>query len=125
MSSVQRAATATIAAGAAVSDIVDLWGKRLVGFIMPAAWTAADISFSVAYGADEGIGGETTYRDLYDQSGNRVKIVVVAAHQIGFNKDTMSILRGVRHLKFQSINTGTGAAENQAVAALIIPLVDN
>ncbi len=125
MSSVQRGQTATIAAAGSSSSIVDLFGKRLVGFIMPAAWTAADIAFSVALGAEEGLGGETTFRDLYDQSGNRVKIVVAAAHQVGFNKDTITLLRNVRHLKFVSINTGTGAAEVQAVEAIITPIVDN
>lgn len=38
----------TIANGQTVSGAVDLGNERLAGILMPAAWTAADISFSAS-----------------------------------------------------------------------------
>lgn len=38
----------TIANGASLSAAIDLAGKQLVSILMPATWTAADITFSVS-----------------------------------------------------------------------------
>lgn len=48
-------ATATIANGASVSDAVDIRFRQVVGYVIPAAWTAAGISFQLSYD------GGTTY----------------------------------------------------------------
>lgn len=41
--------TATIAATEAVSDAVEVRFESLVGVVMPAAWTAADLTLEVSY----------------------------------------------------------------------------
>lgn len=40
--------TVTIASGAALSDVIDLSDRTLVGIQMPTAWTAADLAFRAA-----------------------------------------------------------------------------
>lgn len=57
-------ATATIASGASLSNAVDLGTGRLVGLIMPAAWTTASISF-------QGSADGSSYFDLYDDATER------------------------------------------------------
>jgi len=58
--------TATIASSASLSDAVEMDGDSLIAIVMPAAWTAADITFQVSY--DNG----TTFQVLIDQDGNEV-----------------------------------------------------
>ena len=59
---------ATIANGTALSNMIDLAGYTMVSLKMPAAWTAADLSFEVC---DESNG---TFVDLYDETATQVKI---------------------------------------------------
>lgn len=37
-----------IASGASLSDAIDLGGRQIVSILMPATWTAADITFQVS-----------------------------------------------------------------------------
>lgn len=63
-------ATATILSGASLSGTITLGSARLVGIIIPAAWTTASISLQ---------GGMTsggTYYDIYDNFGTAYTIVV-------------------------------------------------
>ncbi len=53
--------TATIASGASLSGAADLGTGRLVGLIMPAAWTTAAITF-------QGSADGANYFDLYDDN---------------------------------------------------------
>jgi len=121
--SIQRGQTATIAINTATSTIVDLHGKFLVGLVMPSGWDAADISFQCALGAEETVGGDTTFNDLYDDAGVRVKVVVTASKHVCFRNDLRSLFRGVRHFKILSANTSGGAPVNQTAARTIIPIV--
>ncbi len=57
-------ATATIASGSSLSSAADLGTGRLVGLVLPAAWTTASITF-------QGSADGTTYFDLYDDATER------------------------------------------------------
>lgn len=94
--------TATIASAASLSDAVDLAGKTLVGIAMPAAWTAANLTFQVSA---DGV----TYYDLADIDGVEVIIAASASKviQVPYAK-----WLGVRYLKVRS--GGSAAAVAQA-----------
>jgi len=67
---------ATIANGASVSGGVSLGGRRILGVIMPAAWTSAGISFQLATGTD--VANTEVWNDVYDAAG--VEVAIVAAN---------------------------------------------
>jgi len=54
-----REQTATIANGASLSDALELDGHSVLRIAMPAAWTAADLTFQVSDDAG------TTFRNVY------------------------------------------------------------
>lgn len=94
--------------GDANTGIIDLTKKSLVGIQMPAAWTAAGLSFSVS------MDGGTTYNDLYDDTMTERSIAVVASRSITLDPTKFM---GCTHLKFRS---GTGAGPvNQGAARTI------
>ncbi|MDB2415442.1 hypothetical protein N9W34_06695 [Rickettsiales bacterium] len=89
--------SATIASSESLSDVIDLSGTTLSGYVMPASWTAADITFSVS--ADG-----TNFNDLYDQFGNEVNHTVDASRFIAL---LPSDFAGIRYLKIRSGTSGT------------------
>jgi hypothetical protein len=89
--------TATIANGASLSGAIDLRGTTLVGYIMPASWTAADITFR---GSVDG----TNFFDLYNQFGIEIKHTVAASRFIAL---IASDLASIRYIKVRSGTTGT------------------
>ncbi len=91
--------TLTIANGQTLSDAADLHGTSLVGFYMPAAWTAANITYKASQ-------DNITFADIYDGSGN-VKTSTVGASQ--FIPLDLSNFLGVRYLKLLS-SASQGAA---------------
>jgi hypothetical protein len=96
-------ATATIANGASLSGAIDLGTSRLLAIQMPAAWTAAALTFEASY---DGV----TYAPVYDSAGTEISWTVGAA-RIALNAAAAEWL-GVRYLKVRS---GTSAAPvNQA-----------
>jgi len=102
-----EAATATIASGASLSAAVDMQGRALTGILLPAAWTAAGVTFSVSH---DGI----TYGDLYGESGE-YSLTVGASSFVGLNPGA---LMGFRFIKVRS---GTAAAAvNQAAQRDVI-----
>ena len=94
--------TATIASGAALSETKLMSGCVLAGIVMPAAWTAADLTFQVSL---EG----STFVPLYDANGVEVSVKAAASRQIQVQPADFA---GVRYLKLQS--GLTGATVNQA-----------
>ena len=88
-----------IAINATVSGAVDLSLNdhlaRLVGFVMPAAFTGASISFQVS--ADD-----STYQALYDDANSLVSITVSASRTYGFRNDVAMALGHWRFVKFVS-----------------------
>lgn len=89
----------TIASGASLSGAVDLEGFAVVAIEMPAAWTAAGITFQAASLS----GG--TYLDVYDDAGAEVAISAGASRVIavtGADADALA------PLQFIKIRSGTG-----------------
>lgn len=100
----------TILSGASLSNEIDLKGAALVRIHLPAAWTAAAITFQVG-----GPAGDLV--DLYDKTGTEYSAVVVAAHACIIPPADMPM---IGRLKLRS---GTGAAAVNQAADRIIYLV--
>ncbi len=92
-----EALTVTIPSGTAITGEIDLKGRIPCGIIMPAAWTAAALTFQAAAGS----GG--TYVDMYD--GGAEKSETVGASQYIVLDPTKFL--GVPFLKVRSGTTGT------------------
>lgn len=104
-------ATATIANAASLSDSVSTSRTNIIGLIMPAAWTAAALTFQAS------IDGDNFY-DLYDQAGNEFNVPAAASRHIG----------GLDALAFGSFNylkirSGTAATPVNQGAARAITLI--
>jgi len=99
-------ASVTIASGASLSGGIDLGDKVLSAIIMPAAWTAAALSFQAS--EDNGV----TWLNMFDDGGVEVQIATVGAvagQRIALDP---SMFSGVDFVKVRSgLST---AAVNQA-----------
>lgn len=97
---------AIIANGAALSAAVDLGADRAHRIVLPAAWTAAALTFQAS---SDGVG----FADLYDRDGE----VILPAAVVAANRTVVldqAAFYGIRYLKVRS---GTSAAPvNQAAA---------
>lgn len=99
---------AAIAGGVSLSPEVPLGAKTLVGVAMPAAWTAASITFQVSPD------GGTTWLDLVDSSGSEVAITASANQFVQIDP---AVWRGINMVKVRS---GTSSAPvNQGADALV------
>lgn len=105
MGAIASTLTATIANGAALSGSIFLGEKSLVAIQMPAAWTAADITFQVS---DDG----STYEELLDDSGTAISITAPAAG------NRLNLAAGdYASVLFLKVRSGTsGVPVNQAAA---------
>ena len=104
----------TIAASASLSDTIDLGctqtNERVVAIIMPAAWTAASMTFQ------RGI-SSSAMANVYDDAGNEVTLTVDASRHVVLDNDVSKNLTNVR---FLAIRSGTsGSAVNQGAQRLI------
>ncbi|MER9047582.1 hypothetical protein NKH89_09940 [Mesorhizobium sp. M0923] len=88
---------ANIANGASLTGGIDLGTARLCRIAMPAAWTAAVLSFQASYDG-------ATYNDLYTAGGSEYIIQAAASRSILL---PVSDFIGVRYVKIRS---GTSAA---------------
>jgi len=88
----------TIANGTSLSGAVDLGGARLVAFQMPAAWTAADVTFTASSTA------AGTYGKVRDKDNNELKATSPAVNEIVVLP--VNDTAGLRYLKVRS---GTAA----------------
>ena len=101
--------TAVIAAGQRISSSVPTAGSKLFGLVMPATWSAASITFQASFD------GGTTWRDMYDSSGNEIGAVVAASRVIILDPVLFSSIALLR------IRSGTsGAPVNQAGGRAIV-----
>lgn len=106
-------ATLTIANGAALSDELDFTDKTKLIIHMPAAWTAAEIGFKVAYES----GG--TFNVLYDENGMRVEAEADADYVISIPSE---YLAGCPYLKLWSQTAGANVnqgAERSITVSMI------
>lgn len=101
--------TSTIALSGSLAASVDLEGKTLLGIIMPSAWTAASLTFSVS--ADN-----TTFVDLYDSSVE----VSVAAGINRFIRLNPNDWVGIRYIKVRSGTTAVPVTQAAARAILLV-----
>ena len=67
---------------------------------MPAAWTAAGLTFQAASES------EGTFNDVYDDAGTELSIAADASRVV-VNKDLMQKLKGLQYVKIRSGTTGT------------------
>jgi len=100
--------TATIANGASLSDAIQADGSAVVGVVMPAAWTAANLTIQAS--ADD-----TTYNNVYDELGTEKTIVASTDRYIPLNP---ADFLGANSIKVRSGTAGTPV--NQAAARSVI-----
>lgn len=106
---------ATILNGASLSDQVNLGAKTLVGIAMPAAWTAAALTFQISI--DDG----ATWLNMQTSSAE-LSYTAAASQYVAIDP---ALWRGVTAVKVRS---GTsGAAVNQAadrtVSLVVKPII--
>lgn len=89
--------TAIITNGAALSDDIPCRDWPAIGLIMPAAWTAADLTFQVS------IDG-TNYYNLYDDGGNEVLVDAAVDRYVALPP---TLFAGVLQFKVRSGTSGT------------------
>ncbi len=104
--------TATIASGASLSDAADLGTGRLVGLILPAAWTTATITF-------QGSADGSTYFDLYDDATERA-IASASVVPSRFIALPIADWLMVRSLKLRSGSAATPVAQGAARSITLV-----
>ena len=92
--------TATILAAASLSDEIQLNGLMIEAIIMPAAWTAAGLSFQAA---DALAANGGTYLPLFDVAGVEITATVAASQR---HVLPISLIRGHNYIRLRS---GTSA----------------
>lgn len=105
--------TAVIAESGSLSGEVDLEGYSISHIVMPAAWTAANITFAVSTTT----GG--TFVPLYDESGSEVTSVVAASGAYAQDANAGKLF-GIRYIKLRS---GTNASAVTQTAARTLTLL--
>ena len=108
---------ATIGSGASVSEMIPTQGKALVGILMPAAWTAADIGLKTCL-----TGSPSSLVPVYDNGGNVQKTPAAADRFIAFPLNNAVFGPWIQ---LTSLNTASGAAENQGAARELILVFRN
>lgn len=97
--------TLTIAASESLSGASQNLGEfRILGILMPASWTAADLTF-------QGSADGTTYGDLYDDVGNEVGVDAAASRLISLTGAKFDALQACSFVKVRSGPTGAGVAQ--------------
>ena len=97
----------TITNGTSLSGPVKLGDKTPCGVIMPAAWTAAALTFQVSF--DNG----ATWLEYFDAKAGSAQIAVAAGQYVAVDP---TMFRGVNMMKLRSgtsaspVNQGAGAA---------------
>ena len=106
--------TATIANGASLSGALSLSGFRFVGVQMPAAWTAAVITFQASFDG-------TTYADLTFE-GTEINYAAAASQYIAADPAKFA---GIRYLKIRSGTSSAAVAQGaqRLLSAVTRPLV--
>ena len=102
--------TATIANGGSLSAAIDLNERTPVALLMPAAWTAADVTFQASL-------NNTTFYNVYDEAGSEYTLTVDVDQYIILDPVDLA---GARYIKIRS---GTGGATQAQGAERIIGLV--
>lgn len=110
MGLIQNTITATIANGESLSAAFFVGEKVLCGVQMPAAWTAADLTFQVS----DDLGA--TWVDLHDDQGNEVTITGPAAGE----RRSLDPPTFATAMLFKVRSGASAAPVNQAAARSIV-----
>jgi hypothetical protein len=102
--------TATIANGASLSDAVQVDGAALVGIIMPAAWTAANLTLQASH-------DDSTFNNVYDELGTEKTIVSSTSRYISLNP---ADYLGANSLKVRSGTAGTPVNQGGARSIVLV-----
>lgn len=103
--------TATIASGQSLSGSINLGLRSLLGITMPAAWTAAALSFAVSH---DGV----TFYPVSDQDGEVVIPADVAVAGAAVAIDP-ALLAGWRFIKVRSGTAGAAVAQGASRTLLL------
>lgn len=98
---------ATIASGQSLSAEINVSGMVLIGISMPAAWTAAGITFQG--GISEAAG--QTLQDLYDEDGAEIAWTGAAAGRYLIGAGAAPPMTGLAYLKVRSGTAGVPVAQ--------------
>lgn len=106
--------TATIANGTSLSDAVNIENQNMFAIIMPAAWTAAALTFQ---GSIDG----TNFFNLYDDTGTEISFTVAASRYVLIRWPAMFF--GLKKLKIRSgtASVAVNQAAERALTVIIIP----
>lgn len=106
-------ATATIANGESLSGAVDCGSARLALIVMPAGWTAADLTFQESV-------DNSTFVDKYDAYGVEYTVVCAASRAIVIN---LADFIGTRYLKIRSGTAAEPVAQggSRALTLVLVP----
>lgn len=102
LSSVPFEATITIATSTTLAAAVKLGTGRLFGIVIPATWTAANLTFQASYDG-------TNYFNLYDDSGTEVTVTAAASRFIMLANPMAWF--GIQYLIIRSGTSGTPVAQ--------------
>lgn len=112
---------AVIANGASLSGEVDLTNHRIVAIHMPAAWSAAAISFAGCILGDDRYGAQT-FDPVHDDGGTEVSITTAASRFLVLRPTMRDQLTGLGRVKLRS--GLVGAAVNQAAARTLTVVLE-
>jgi len=102
--------TATIAQSASLSNAVLITGRLPTRIDMPAAWTAANLTFQVS---TDGL----TYNNLYGDAGTEYTVTAAAARAIVLDPVDFA---GVNYLKIRSGTAATPVAQEVARSLAVV-----
>ena len=95
---------ATIANGQSLSGALSLGGLRLFGIVMPAAWTAANLTFQMSPD------GGTTWVNMYDTNGTELTATAAVSRFIAFDPTNFA---SIQSIKVRSGTSGTPVNQGQ------------
>jgi hypothetical protein len=102
---------AAIASGAALSESLRLNNGNLVGLILPATWTEADVTVQASRDG-------STWHDVYDAEGTELTVVGTAGAWMLFPAGAFN---GIEFIRFRSGTTATPV--NQEAARTLIAVL--
>ena len=109
----------TISSGAATSTAFPFQGRRVVGVILPSAWTAGDISFEIEHPAGTYIKVTDRAGALYKLTGNATSASEYHLTACDANQGDI-IITGPGNCRVVSTNTSSEADVNQGADRTVV-----
>lgn len=104
-----------IQAGQSLSAAINVGEREVVGILIPAGWTAANLTFQANHD------GESAFLNVHDSAGTELTVTAAASRYIAFTESIRTAFEGIRNLKVRSGTAGTPV--NQASSITIQLLV--